>query len=179
MQIFVCGGVDENIKPKYLEGISELAIELIKLGHSVVCVGAQTGAIGELYNTYLQNNGSINVLVPDCYVDDAKNIMPSSITSVKNLYELQQTALKNSDATIILPGGNGTLAEMYMSIDNIKAGFDTDPILIFNINGFYDIIKDINKHLMQSGVMRKFQNENFVFCSTPKEILKELKKIKK
>lgn len=179
MRIFVCGGVDTDLKKKYLKGIKELALELIKRGHSIILVGAKTGAIGEMYNTYINNNGVVDLMVPECYASDATDMTARNTINVTNLYMLQQVGLKNSDATIILPGGNGTLAELYMLTDNIKAGFDRDPILLYNINGYYQKINEMNDFLISAGAMKPFQKDFFTFCNDYKTVLNILDNHKK
>lgn len=178
MNIFVCGGVSPNIKEKYLKGIDELAKFLVEHGHTITCVGAKTGAIGRIYSAYKNNGGTAILMVPDCYTSDALG-MDSPMVAMPNLYSMQQFALKNSKATIILPGGNGTLAELYMTIDNVKSGFDTDPIIIFNINGFYDGFKLVEKGLIEAGVVEKSQDDNVYICNTPEEIMKYISKFDK
>ena len=175
MNIFVCGGVSPKIKKEYLVGIDELAKFLVEHGHTITCVGAKTGAIGEIYSAYKKYKGQALLMVPDCYASDAFG-MENQMVAMPNLYSMQQFALKNSKATIILPGGNGTLAELYMTIDNVKSGFDTDPIIIFNINGFYDGFKLVEKGLIEAGVLDKSQDDKVFVCNSPAEIMKILSK---
>lgn len=175
MRIFVCGGVDADMKKEYLVGIKELAKNLVKDGHSMICVGAKTGAIGEMYNTFMKLGGAVDLIVPECYASDAENMTGRSTINVPNLYVLQQIGLKNSDATIILPGGNGTLAEMYMCSDNHKAGFDQDPILVFNVNGYYNLVKQMHDFMIEAGTMQPFQKKYLTFCDSYKDVLKNLK----
>ena len=175
MKIFICGGVDANVKKEYKQGIKQLANGLLKLGHEIILVGAKTGAIGEVYNTYLEKGGKINLMVPECYASDAENMTGNAIINVPNLYILQQVGFKNSDATIVLPGGNGTLAEMYMCADNNKAGFDIDPIYVFNINGYYNLCKQMHKFMVEAGTMKPSQANYLKFCDSYTEILNCLK----
>lgn len=173
MKIFICGGVDKNTKKKYLKDIDKLAQSLAKSGHSIILVGAQTGAIGKMYNSFISSDGKVDLIVPACYASDAEN-MKGNIINVENLYELQKTGLKSSAATIILPGGNGTVAEMFMCSDNIKAGFDTDPIYVFNINGYYDLIKQMQNHMINAGTMTTTQQKYLTFCDTYQEIVDKI-----
>jgi len=176
MNIFVCGGVSPKIKKKFLEGIDTLAKFLVEHGHTITCVGAKTGAIGEIYASVKKYGGQALLMVPDCYENDAFG-MDNQMVAMPNLYSMQQFALKNSKATIVLPGGNGTLAELYMTIDNVKSGFDTDPIILFNINGFYDGFKLVEKGLIDAGVVDKSQDDKVFVCNTPEEIMKIISKM--
>ena len=176
MRIFVCGGVDTDMDKKYKEGIKELAKGLVAAGHSIILVGAKTGAIGEIYNTYTALGGIVDLIVPECYASDANDMTGRCVVNVPNLYVLQQIGLKNSDATIVLPGGNGTVAEMYMCSDNVKAGFDKDPIYVFNINGYYNLVKQMHDFMVKAKTMNPSQKKYLTFCDTHQEILKHLGK---
>lgn len=176
MRIFVCGGVDANTKKQYLKGIKELATGLVEAGHEIILVGAKTGAIGEIYNTFMKLGGKVDIIVPECYASDADNMQSRGMIMVPNLYVLQQVGLKSSQATIILPGGNGTMAEMYMCADNNKAGFDKDPIYVFNVGGYYDLCKQMHDFMIEAGTMKPFQHKYLTFCDTYQEILNHIGK---
>lgn len=179
MKIFIAGSVNAKIKPKYLEGIDELGKYLIKNNHEIICVGAPTGSIGKMYNTYIENNGHVDIIVPEPYAWEAEGMKAKSVTRVDTLYMLQQIALRNTQATIVLPGGNGTLAELYMITDSVTSKFDNDIVIIYNINGFYDKIKEMNNFLLESGALEDNQYDLFTFCNTTEEVIKALEKWEK
>lgn len=176
MKIFICGSANPRINPKYLEGINEIADFMLSKNIGIICVSSSFGSIAEMYNNYEKNKGQVDLIQPRPYAHEIGNMKGDTITQVENLYSLQQIALKDSDATLVLPGGNGTLAELYMITDGIKSKFDTDPVIIYNCNGFYDKVKEMNDFLMEAGVMEKYQYNYFNFCNTPQEVIKALKK---
>ena len=176
MKIFVAGTVNKDINPKYLEGIKELGQLLLDKKHEIMCVGASTGSIGEIYNHYIKHKGHVDLIVPVPYAHEAEGMVANSKTYVDTLFILQQLALRNTSATIVLPGGNGTLAELYMMTDNKKTKFDTDLIIVFNINGFYDKIKEMNKFMLDNGCLTPKQSKYFTFCNTAEEVMDQLNK---
>ena len=176
MKVFIAGSVNKKINPKYLEGIAEIGNYLVKKKHSIICVGAPTGSIGEMYNTYTKKKGHVDIIVPKPYAWEAEGMEAKSITKVDTLYMLQQIALNNTELTIVLPGGNGTLAELYMITDSIKSKFDTDKVIIYNVNGFYDKVKEMNDFMMDAGTLEEDQYDFFTFCNTPKEVIEEIEK---
>jgi len=176
MKVFICGSVDKRIKPEYLEGIDKIAENLVENNDGVMCVGAMTGSIGEMYTNMIKGNGRVDIIVPTPYADEAEGMVANSITKVDTLFLLQQVALRNTEATIVLPGGNGTLAELYMITDSIKSKFDTDVVIIYNINGFYDHLKNMNDFMMEAGTLNETQYKFFTWCNTPEEVISELNK---
>lgn len=174
MKVFACGSANPKIKPKYLEGIDKIAEYLLSKNIGLICVGSNMGSIYEIYKHFANNNGHIDLIQPKAYAHEIEGMVGDTVTPVDSLYELQQIALKDSSATLVLPGGNGTIAELYMITDGIKSKFDTDPVIIYNCNGFYDKIKEFNDFMMKAGVMEQYQYDYFVFCNTPEEVIKTL-----
>ncbi len=183
MKIFVCGSVDPRIKPQYLEGIDKIAENILEHHDGVMCVGSKEGSIGAMYNKMIEGDGFVDIIVPAPYANEAEGMIANSITQVDTLFVLQQVALKNTKATIVLPGGNGTLAELYMITDSIKSKFDTDIVIIYNINGFYDNVKKMNDFMMEAGTLKENQYKFFTWCNTADEVISVLnnwrEKIKK
>lgn len=179
MKIFIAGTVNKNINKKYLDGIRELSVKLLANNHQIICVGAKTGAIGEVYNTYINSNGHVDIIVPVPYAAEADGMKANSRTVVDTLFVLQQIALRNTNATIVLPGGNGTLAELYMITDSKQSNFDNDIVIVYNIHGFYDKIKEMNDFMLANGCLTKKQAKYFTFCNTADEVMAELKKWEK
>lgn len=178
MKVFICGSVDVNIKEKYLEGIDKIAENLLDHNDGIICVGAQTGSIGAMYTKMIEGDGFVDIIVPTPYADEAEGMIANSITRVDTLFMLQQVALRNTDVTLILPGGNGTLAELYMITDSIKSKFDTDIVLIYNINGFYDKLKEMNDFMLEAGVLSEFQYSFFKWCNTPEEVIAAIEAVR-
>lgn len=177
MRIFLCGGVNKNMDKKYIQGIHDLGVEMLKRGHSIICTGSTTGAIGEVFNVYDKNDGKVKILIPSCYYDEAAAISskhPSII--VNDLYLLQQIAITNSDVIVVLPGGNGTLAELHMLTDNIKAGYHKNRVVVYNINGYYNSVIETLNFAMKCGTMEKKQFDVFHFVNNAQEAIAEIDK---
>lgn len=176
MNVFVAGSASPNIKKQYLEGIDKIANFLVEYNIGIICVGTKAGSVGEMYKHVTAKNGIVDVLVPKVYYNEAEGMDASNTTTVvETLYELQQIAIANTSATIVLPGGNGTLAELYMLTDNIKAKLHNDTIIIYNCNGFYNKIKEMNDFMLEAGTLEPFQYNFFNFCNTPDEVIDCLK----
>lgn len=179
MKIFICGSVNVEIQPQYLEGIDKIGKDIVSHNDGIVCVGSKTGSIGAMYNEVISGDGFVDVIVPTAYANEAEGMIANSITRVDTLFMLQQVALRNTSVTIVLPGGNGTLAELFMITDSIKSKFDTDKVIIYNINGFYDKIKEMNDFMLEAGTLRLEQYNYFTWCNTAEEVISELNEIRK
>lgn len=176
MKVFICGSVDPRIKPQYLEGIDKIAEYLVKHNDGIMCVGSQTGSIGEMYNNMIKGNGLVDIIVPTPYAHEAEGMTANSITKVDTLFLLQQIAVRNTNVSIVLPGGNGTLAELFMITDSIKSKFNDGIVIVYNINGFYDHIKEMNDFMLDAGTLNETQYKFFTWCNNADEVIAELDK---
>lgn len=180
MRIFASGSASKNLLPKYCEGLDKLAEYLAKNDDSIIIVGTTSGSVGCLYHEMRKRKGLIDVLSPVVYKKEAEGMQDiRNMSLVDSLFTLQRLFLANSDATVVLPGGNGTLAELFMFTDLIKSKYTQNPVIIFNINGFYDDIKKYLKFLSEAGALEQFQHDFFKFCNSPEEVIVELEKYKK
>ena len=66
--------------------------------------------------------------------------------------------------------------ELYMITDSIKSGFDTDLVIVYNINGFYQKIKEMNDFMMEAGALNEQQYKFFTWCNTADEVIEQLDK---
>ena len=178
MKFFICGPVDKNLKKKYYDGVDKIAKNIADNGDGIMCVGAATGSIGAMYNNMKKENAHIDLIVPTPYKDEAAGMTANSITAVDTLFMLQQVALRNTEATVVLPGGNGTLAELYMITDSIKSGFDKDKVIIYNAHGFYDHLKKMNDFMLKAGALQEYQYNFFNWCDTPEEVIAALNAVR-
>ena len=177
MKLFIAGSASDKINKKYFEGIEKIAEYITQNGHSIVYIGSGSGTIGKMCKEVQKRGGIVDVFVPEVYASEAEHMTFNSKKIVDSLFTVQQLFLHNSDVTLVLPGGNGTLAELFMITDNIKTKFDTDPVLIYNVNGFYNCVKDTIDFMKDAGAMTDIQYKYFNFFETPQAIIKELEKI--
>ena len=84
-----------------------------------------------------------------------------------------------SDATIVLPGGIGTYEEFF-ELYVLKSLDQNDrPIVIYNINGYYDKMKEFLLHTVDENFMSKENMDLVVFLDNPDEIINYIKNYKK
>lgn len=179
MNIFIAGSTNPRMKKKYTEGIDKIAGHLASKKHTLVMVASRAGSIGAMYTEFRRNKGKVIGYSPLCYEEEGRGIEFDEFSMVDNIYELQKYFLKSSEMTLVLPGGNGTLAELFMFTDLIKSKFTNNPVIIYNVNGFFDTIKTYLDFLMKEGVLESFQKKFFNFCDTPEEVIKAIDKIAK
>ena len=85
--------------------------------------------------------------------------------------------IRKSDVFIILPGGYGTLDELFEVLTIKQLGLSNKPIIIYNIQGFWEPLKKLFLFLKEEGFIDNKDLKEFVWADNIDEILKFLKKI--
>lgn len=179
MNVFVSGSTNPKIDKKYLAGYDKIADYFAKHNIESIIVASVYGAIGEMYKLLNERGAKVRGLSPKVYASENVGMDLTNYKVVENLYELQQEFIDFSDITLVIAGGNGTLAELFMFTDLIKSKYTTNPVIIYNVNGIYSVIRDYLDWLLKIHTLEQFQRDFFVFCDTPEDVIKELEKHRK
>ena len=166
-------------KPPFFNDLKEKLINLanhINIDKYNIWYGGGESGIMEIIPKQFSNNGG-NVYAVDAKQFVDKYGIPSFIkkTIVKDTFEERQLQLINkSDIVICLPGGVGTLSELFDILVNNDVNDKNIPIIIYNYNHFYDdIINFIYKNI-DTGLVRKKLLKNFIVFKDINKIINYL-----
>ena len=133
-----CGSMPGN-DPAYMESARELGRILATDGITVVYGGGRTGIMGALADSALQTGGSVTGVIPRAMVElelAHKNV--TELHVVKSMHERKAMMYRMSDAFIALPGGFGTLDELFESLTWSQLGIHEKPCGLLNVKGYFD-----------------------------------------
>lgn len=180
LSICVFGSSSDKTPSSFLKAGYELGTLLAKNKYPCVNGGGKFGVMGAVNRGIIDNNGvSIGVIHSKWVVDIDE--MQDGMTKMivvegNNLVERKRLLFENSDAFITLPGGAGTFDELFEFICEKQLGFHNKPVVIVNIDNYYDgIIAQLNEakrhNLLHSNV------ENMVYvCSNIEDALEYCQK---
>lgn len=139
MNIAVFCASSDNIPNSYVQQATILGQWIARNGHTLVYGGAKGGLMDAVADGAASCKGDIIGIIPDSIAERGRSSsLPTSLLRVADLSERKQMLLEYADVAIVLPGGFGTLDEMFCAISSRKVG-DSDALtIIFNIEGFYD-----------------------------------------
>lgn len=124
--------------------------------NNIACVygGGSVGLMGELSKSMVDNGGNITGIIPQFMVDEGwdNNFVEEIV--VGSMHERKALMVKDVDAAIALPGGCGTLEELLEVITWKQLGLFTKPVVILNINGFFDPLLDMLNKAVDEKFMR-------------------------
>lgn len=137
MNLFVGCSSRDNIPSKYYGYCKDFLNELFSLGHNLVFGACNKGLMGLSYNVAINNYSDVIGIYPDVYKNEVKGLSCLEIP-VKTVSERTDKVIEQSDALIFLPGGIGTVYELFTAIESKRAREHNKPIIIYDCCGFYD-----------------------------------------
>ena len=157
---------------KHFEATDVLANDLIKHKITAVYGGGSAGLMGRLANTMLAGNGKIVGVLPR-FMEKVewghKDL--TELILVEDMHERKKLLIKDADAVVALPGGCGTLEELMEVITLKRLGKFTKPIIILNLDGFYNPLVDLLDRMIDEKFMRPEHRSIWQVVNLPEEIL--------
>lgn len=159
-------------RPDYLRATVELGDEILKHGYGLVYGGNRDGLMGELANRVLAGGGKvIGVVSPDIIAFEPAHEGLTELIEVPSILERKATLRDLGDAMVILPGGLGTLEELFEVWTGAKIGTLTKPIVLINEFGYYNKLVDLIDHVVDEGFLTRFHADYAKVVDTPKEAM--------
>ena len=157
-----CGSKSGN-NITYLKLANTLGKKLAERNFNVIYGGGNSGLMGELAEGVLEKNGSLISVIPK-FLKNKMNIIKSKKEIVtKDLFDRKSIMIKKSDFFIALPGGFGTLDEVFELISLNQLALIDKKIIILDINNFWHSLKNLIKDLKKNGFLYTNKNSNIIF----------------
>lgn len=133
-----CGSRSGN-DPAYAEAARHLGFVLATQGHSIIYGGGSIGLMGELADAALEQNGHVIGVIPEALAN--VELMHDGVVDMRvvpDMHVRKATMHRLADGYIALPGGYGTLEELFEVLCWAQLDFHESPIAMLNLNGYYD-----------------------------------------
>jgi uncharacterized protein (TIGR00730 family) len=154
MRICVFCSSSGRINARYLELAEQAGAELARRGHTLVSGGATVSCMGAVARAAREGGARTVGVIPRALVeveiadDDAELVVTDDMRSRKAEMD------RRSDAFLVLPGGLGTLEELFEIWTSRVLGMHEKPIAILDPHGLYEPLRDLMKHLLEEGFAR-------------------------
>ena len=155
MRICVYSGASAQVHPDFLATAHSLGERLAQAGHSLVYGGGSTGLMGAVADGAMAHGGEVIGILPK-FMADLQWGHPglTELRMVENMRERKHLLLTDSDAVIALPGGCGTLEELFEAITLKQLGIYFNPIILLNTRNYYEPLNSF----MQKAIDERFMN---------------------
>ncbi|QNA88581.1 TIGR00730 family Rossman fold protein [Massilia sp. Dwa41.01b] len=153
--IAVYCGASNGARPLYADAARQLARALVDHNIALVYGGGKVGLMGVIADEVLRLGGEATGVIPRALVE--REVGHAGLTRlfvVKDMHERKAMMAELSEGFIAMPGGMGTLEELFEMITWAQLGIHAKPIGLFNVDGFYDGLMAFVAHQVQEEFVR-------------------------
>ena len=155
MKLCIFCSANQNIDPEFFTMTEELGRWAARNGHSIVFGGHDAGLMHAVSKAAKEAGGQVIGVVPR-KIEEMGRLSPYLDVHIptENLTDRKDLMMLQGDAFIILPGGIGTLDELFTVAAAATLQFHQKPIILWNMKGFWDSLINCMDDLQQKGVIR-------------------------
>jgi uncharacterized protein (TIGR00730 family) len=159
-RICVFCGASPGARPAYREATAELAQLLVGRGIGVVYGGGGVGLMGALADAVLAEGGQITGVIPRSLVDrEIAHRDVADMRVVGSMHERKALMAELAGAFVALPGGIGTLEELFEVFTWAQLGLHQKPCGLLNVEGYFDGIAGFLAHAVDERFLREETRE--------------------
>jgi len=174
-RVCVFTGSSPGKRPSYRAAALELGRVLAARKLGVVYGGARVGLMGVLADGTLAAGGQVIGIIPDALV--AKEVAHAGLSDlrvVESMHERKALMVELSDAFVALPGGFGTLDELFEILTWAQLGLHAKPCGLLNVDGYFDRLLSFLDHCVDEGFVKREHTALISVASSPGALLDQL-----
>ena len=169
-----CGSAS-GADPLFADAAKATAKAMAASGVDLVYGGGRLGLMGLMADSVLDLGGKVYGVIPDALVElEVAHTGLTELHTVTTMHERKAKMTDLADAFLALPGGIGTLDELFEAWSWNVLGYHAKPFCLLNVDGFWDGLITFIDHAHQSGFMSAGRRKQMLVASTPEEALKLL-----
>lgn len=175
MRIAVFCSANNNIVSKYEKEVEALGKHIGSEGHALVYGGSNTGLM-ECVARAAHDAGAMVIGVVPQILEKGGRVSDYIDVEVPcdNLSDRKDLMLAQADVAIALPGGIGTLDELFSMAASRTIGYHTKKVILYNINGFWDSLIALLDDLQRRGMIRGDYTDGIIPVATPEELWQKI-----
>jgi len=152
--ICVYCGSSPGTDPAFVEAARDFGKILAHSGIRLVWGGGSVGLMGAIASSVIEHGGAATGIIPEFLTakERPRRLAQEQIVT-RDMHERKRTMFDRADAFVALPGGIGTLEELVEQMTWAQLGRHKKPILIANINGFWDPLLSLLAHMRMLGLV--------------------------
>ncbi|MDE2455761.1 MAG: TIGR00730 family Rossman fold protein [Burkholderiales bacterium] len=175
LSVCVFCGSRHGIRVAYGEAARALGAAIGERGWRLVYGGGNVGLMGELADAALAAGARVTGVIPDSLVQrEVSHKGLSELHVVSTMHQRKQMMAERADLFIALPGGIGTLEELYEVWTWRQLGYHARPLGLLNVEGYYDHLLAFMRHSVEEGFLAAAQNAVLRVSASPAGLLDEL-----
>ena len=168
--VVYCGSTPGN-DPQYLKAAEELGARIAREGHTLVYGGGSVGMMGAVADAALGGGAHVTGVTPAFMFErDWTHKGLSEVIITKDMHERKKRMIDLGDVYVALPGGTGTLEEIFKAVSWAGLGLIGGACFFVNTNGYYDHIEAFFGEMSEKGYVRADSAASVIFVRTIDEL---------
>lgn len=175
MRLCVFCGSSPGKDPAYRAAAEALAGELVARGWGLVYGGGKVGMMGTVADAAISGGSEVIGVIPKAL--EQKELGHTGITRLEivgSMHERKQRMAELADAFVALPGGLGTLEEIFETLTWAQLGIHAKPCAFLNVAGYYDALLEFIDRAVSQRYVRAEHREMIVVETEPAALLEKI-----
>ena len=171
MNITVYLGANEGNNQSLKRAVKELGTWIGQSGNALIYGGSKSGLMGALADSVLNAGGNVTGVEPQFFIEN--EFQHEGITKLivtKDMSERKNKMIELGNAFIAFPGGTGTLEEITEIMSKVSLKQLNAPCIVYNLNGYYDGLKAMLKHMIDMGLSSEERQKEIYFAERLEQI---------
>ncbi|MDD9857015.1 MAG: TIGR00730 family Rossman fold protein [Gammaproteobacteria bacterium] len=174
-RICVYCGSSPGRRAGYLQAASALGHELVKRGIGLVYGGGSIGMMGRVADTVLDGGGEVVGVIPRrLFREEVVHTGLSELKVVRNMHERKALMMDLADGFIAMPGGLGTLEELFEILAWAKLRIHRKPCAILNACGYYDGLAALLNQVVAEGFAKPLHRDLLIIEEQPARLMRRM-----
>ena len=166
-----CGSAPGS-SPVFADATRATAAAMVGRGVDLVYGGGRLGLMGLIADNVLKGGGRVYGVIPRALVQlEVAHTGLTELHTVETMHERKATMTDFADAFLALPGGIGTLDELFEAWSWNALGYHKKPLCLLNVEGYWDGMVEFIDHATTSGFLSAQRREQLLVAATPEEAL--------
>ena len=169
-------GSSPGTEPAFAEAARSFGKILAENGVRLVYGGGSVGLMGALADSVIKHGGEVTGIIPDFLTArERPKRLAQELVITRDMHDRKREMFERADGFIALPGGIGTLEELVEQLTWAQLGRHKKPILVANINGYWDPLLTLIEHMREQQFMPAALRVDFLVAKRVEEILPKVR----
>ncbi|MBZ9934945.1 TIGR00730 family Rossman fold protein [Mesorhizobium sp. BR1-1-16] len=172
MRLCVFCGSNEGFRPEYRNAAVALGQTIAAHDSALIYGGSKVGLMGAVADAVLAAGGTVIGIIPQALVD--KEVAHHGLTELHVVGSMHERKAKMADMAegfVALPGGIGTLEELFEIWTWAQLGYHGKPVGVLDIAGFYGKLLAFLDHQAEEGFMRREHRDMLIVENDPEQLI--------
>jgi uncharacterized protein (TIGR00730 family) len=175
-RIAVYCGSKIGLSDAYQVMARELAMTLVDERVELVFGGGKVGLMGVLADTVLAHGGKVTGVIPSGLdIDEVVHKDLTELVKVPGMHQRKAMMLDLADACIAMPGGIGTMDEIFEAWTWGQLGIHTKPVGLLNVEGYFDSLIEYLSTMVRQGFLSQKHHDRLYISESPSDLLEKMR----